>query len=178
MCKCSRLQHWRSKLPTRQAIFASRWAKPLASWFDKPYFWHLNRRRAASAVAVGLFCGLMPGPTQMLAALLVAYVLRANLPLAMLTTLYTNPFTYLPLYYLAYTIGHYVLYDGPPTVALAFPAWNSNDYGHELLHWLGQFGKPLLLGVPILGGTLAIIGYTLVSWLWRRSTLQRRHRRP
>ena len=31
-----------------------------------PDLWHLNRRSAARAVAVGLFCGLIPGPLQAL----------------------------------------------------------------------------------------------------------------
>ena len=170
------LQRIRQNLPTQQQIFASRWARPLAPWFDKPYFWHLNRRQAASAVAVGLFCGLMPGPTQMLAALLLGYMVRTNLPLAMFTTLYTNPFTYVPLYYLAYSIGHWLLYASAPSAELVFPAWGSADYWQQLAHWFGQVGKPLLLGVPVLGGSLAAIGYVLVSWLWRWQTLRRRHK--
>lgn len=174
----ARLKHFftrlRQHLPTQQSIFASKWLKPLAPWFDKPYFWHLSRRQAASAVAVGLFCGLMPGPTQMLSALLVAYVLRTNLPLAMFTTLYTNPLTYLPLYYLAYTIGHWLLFQHAPTLALTFPAWSSNDFWRQLGAWFGQFGKPLLLGVPVLGGVLAVVGYALVWWLWQWVVLQRR----
>lgn len=169
-------QRWRAKLPTQERIFASRWLKPLAPWFDKPYFWHLNRRKAASAVAVGLFCGLMPGPTQMLSALLVAYVLRTHLPLAVFTTLYTNPFTYIPLYYLAYTIGHWLLYGAAPVHDLVFPVWGSEDYWAQLSHWLGQFGQPLLLGVPVLGGLLAAFGYVAVSWLWRWHTLRKRRR--
>lgn len=56
--------------------FSMPWFKPFARWFDRPYYWQLNRERAASAVAVGMFCGLMPGPTQMLTALIVAYVVH------------------------------------------------------------------------------------------------------
>lgn len=99
----------RQKLPNRQQIFASRWSKPFAPLFDKPYFWTLNRRQAAVSVAVGMFCGLMPGPTQMLSALIVAYFLRTNLPVAVFSTLYTNPITYMPLYYAAYKIGSLIL---------------------------------------------------------------------
>ncbi|WP_232507516.1 DUF2062 domain-containing protein [Neisseria weixii] len=99
----------RQKLPNRQQIFSSRWSKPFAPLFDKPYFWTLNRRQAAVSVAVGMFCGLMPGPTQMLSALIVAYFLRTNLPVAVFSTLYTNPITYMPLYYTAYKIGSLIL---------------------------------------------------------------------
>ncbi|MCP2039566.1 uncharacterized protein (DUF2062 family) [Neisseria sp. HSC-16F19] len=168
------IQRWRRRLPSQEDIFASRWLKPLAPWFDKPYFWHLNRRQAASAVAVGLFCGLMPGPTQMLSALMVAYFIRTHLPLAVFTTLYTNPFTYLPLYYLAYTLGHWVLYQGPPQADLVLPDWGSEGYWQQWAAWFGQFGKPLLAGVPLLGGIFAAIGYVAVSQLYRWYTLHRR----
>ena len=79
------MRRLRHKLPDREQIFAARWAKPFAPLFDKPYFWTLNRRQAAVSVAVGLFCGLMPGPTQMISALMVAYFLRTNLPVAVFT---------------------------------------------------------------------------------------------
>ena len=39
-----------------------------------------------------------------------------------------------------------------------------------------QRTRDLLLGVPVLGGSLAAIGYVLVSWLWRWQTLRRRHK--
>ena len=74
-----------------------------------PALWHLNRRSAARGVAVGMFCGLIPGPLQMLGAALVCLVVRVNLPVAILTTLYTNPFTIVPLYLLAYKLGSFAL---------------------------------------------------------------------
>ena len=56
-----------------------------------PALWHLNRRSVAGGFAAGLFCGLIPGPLQMGGAALVALWLRVNLPVALATTLYTNP---------------------------------------------------------------------------------------
>ncbi len=164
-------------MPTQEAIFASRWLKPLAPWFDKPEFWHLNRRKAASSVAIGLFCGLLPAPTQMISALLAAYARRTNLPLAVLTTLYTNPFTFFPLYYVAYHIGHWLLYQQQPDTALIFPDWHSTHYWQDVWLWLLQFGKPLLVGVPILGAIFALIGYTVVWWSWRWYTLWKQRTR-
>ncbi|MCQ9325697.1 DUF2062 domain-containing protein [Neisseria dentiae] len=160
---------WRSKLPKREQIFASRWSKPFAPLFDKPYFWTLNRRQAAVSVAVGMFCGLMPGPTQMMAALIVAYFLRTNLPVAVFTTLYTNPVTYMPLYYTAYKIGSRLL--GVEAAAtLEFPAWGSGHFLSESWAWLVGAGKPLLVGVPVLGSVLAVAGYVAVLAFWRLRT--------
>lgn len=67
----------RQKMPTQASLFASpcHGLNHLHAG-DRPYYWQLNRERAASAVAVGMFCGLMPGPTQILTALIVAYVVH------------------------------------------------------------------------------------------------------
>lgn len=162
------------QLPEREDIFASRWLKPLAPLFDHPCFWTLSRRRAACSVAAGLFGGLMPGPTQMATALIIAWLLRSNLPLAMFTTLYSNPFTYLPLYYVGYQIGSLLLTGAPATDMPPLPEWGSADYWRQLGQWLGLHGKPLLVGVPVLGLTLAAIGYFAVSKLWQLRTLHRR----
>lgn len=174
----ARLHHWRQNLPTHETLFASRWLKPFSPWFDKPYFWHLNRRKAASAVAIGLFCGLMPGPTQMLSALLVAYILRTNLPLAVFTTLYTNPITYLPLYYTAYHTGYLLLYGKLASVVVSLPEYSDNSqYWSQLWSWFSQFGKPLLLGVPVMGAVFAMIGYAVMWWSWQWMAVHHRKRR-
>jgi len=55
-----------------------------------PSLWHLNRRSAAGGVAVGLFCGLIPGPLQMLGAGIACVLFRVNLPVALVATFYTN----------------------------------------------------------------------------------------
>ncbi|MFZ2628726.1 MAG: DUF2062 domain-containing protein, partial [Rugosibacter sp.] len=76
-------------LPDHDVIRNNRWFAPFANTLLHPRLWHLNRRSAAGAVAAGLFCGLIPGPFQMLGAAICAVVFRVNLPLAMLCTLYT-----------------------------------------------------------------------------------------
>ena len=66
-----------------------------------PALWHLNRRSAAGGVAVGLFCGLIPGPLQMLGAGIACVLFRVNLPVALVATFYTNPLTIVPLFAVA-----------------------------------------------------------------------------
>lgn len=167
----SRRPSYRHKLPKREQIFASRWSKPFAPLFDKPYFWTLNRRQAAVSVAVGMFCGLMPGPTQMMTALIVAYFLRTNLPVAVFSTLYTNPITYMPLYYAAYKIGTLLLgIEG--AAGLEFPSWSGGSFFSESAAWLADAGKPLLVGVPVLGALLAVAGYFAVLGIWRLRTVR------
>ena len=98
-------KHLKKYLPNHDAVHGNRWLRPFRNSLLHPRLWHLNRHSAAGAVAVGLFCGLIPGPLQMIGAAICALVFRVNLPLALLVTLYTNPFTIVPLYVLAYQIG-------------------------------------------------------------------------
>ncbi|MGL4387530.1 MAG: DUF2062 domain-containing protein [Snodgrassella alvi] len=174
--KAKWIRHIKYKMPTQASLFASPWFKPFARWFDRPYFWQLNRERAASAVAVGMFCGLMPGPTQFFTALIVAYLVRTHLPLALLTTLYTNPLIYVPLYYCAYEIGAGLMYGQWGVEMPALPALTIGHLGSELWQWVIQFGKPLLVGVPVLGMILAALGYFLVWNGWKWVAYRKAHR--
>lgn len=97
-------------LPSAETIHANRWLAWLAPWLGDPHLWTLHRRTVARAVAIGLFAGLMPGPTQMPTAALLALWWRVNLPVALATTLYTNPLTVVPLYLLAYEYGALILH--------------------------------------------------------------------
>ena len=79
-----------------------------------------------------MFSGLVPGPLQMLTAALLAVPLRVNLPVALATTLYTNPFTIGPLYLVAYLIGRLISVGGdgaatapPPEMDWSHPAHRS-----------------------------------------------------
>lgn len=98
-------RYLRKYLPDHETIRNNPWLRPFESSLLHPRLWHLNRHSAAGAVAAGLFCGLIPGPLQMLGAAISAVAFKVNLPLALLVTLYTNPFTIVPLYLLAYQIG-------------------------------------------------------------------------
>ncbi len=134
-----------------------------------PALWHLNRRSAAGGVAVGLFCGLIPGPLQMLGAGIAAVLFRVNLPAALLSTLYTNPITIVPLYLVAYKIGNLVLGAAGGTSPMPPPAWNWSAQlasVEALGNWAMSLGAPLALGVFLLACLLALAGYLIVRVLW------------
>jgi uncharacterized protein len=172
-------RHIRKFLPDHEAIRSNRWLAPFENTLLHPRLWHLNRRSAAGAVAAGMFCGLIPGPLQMLGAAICAVVFRVNLPLAMLTTLYTNPFTILPLYVAAFAIGqaalpgddrHFVVPPEPGAAGLV--AWVS-----ALIDWMIGLGAPLALGLVLLAAGLALAGYVLVRVVWRIYLVRAWHRR-
>jgi uncharacterized protein (DUF2062 family) len=163
----------RKLLPDHEAIRANRWLAPFQSTLLHPRLWHLNRHSAAGAVAAGLFCGLIPGPFQMLGAAICALAFRVNLPLALLVTLYTNPLTIVPLYLVAFGLGKLALglVGADPGGHFVSPP----DYGDtglvawigSLVGWTAQLGKPLAVGLFLLATLLAVSGYFATRFAWR-----------
>jgi uncharacterized protein (DUF2062 family) len=167
-------------LPSHESIKANRTIALFGSALQHPGLWHLNRRSVAGGVAVGLFCGLIPGPLQMLGSVLLSILLRVNLPVALVATFYSNPFTIVPLYYVAYKLG--VLVTGganaaqpvqPPELSLSNPGeWIPTTFA-----WVTSMGKPLAIGLPLLAGILAVSGYFAVLGAWRLYVVAARRKR-
>ncbi len=166
-------------MPSHEAVRNSRHFARFAGFLHHPNLWHLNRHSVAGAVAVGMFSGLVPGPLQMIAAAILAVLLRVNLPVAMATTLYTNPFTIGPLYVLAYMIGRLIMgADGhalspPRDVEWTQPGASLAAY----VDWLLSMGTPLAVGLVALALALAALGYTFVQLGWRAYVIRAWHRR-
>ena len=161
-------RHLKKFLPDHETIRRNRWLRPFESSLLHPRLWHLNRHSAAGAVAAGLFCGLIPGPLQMLGAAGCALVFRVNLPLALVVTFYTNPFTIVPLYLVAYEIGRLVLFEGNGFITP--PAFNPGDmvaWTTAMQSWMLAVAKPLGIGLPGLASSLAVTGYFATQAAWR-----------
>lgn len=173
-------KHLKRYLPDHSSLQQNRWLRYLGPQLTHPRLWHLNRHSVAGGFAAGLFCGLVPGPFQMFCAALAAIVFRVNLPLAMLTTLYTNPFTLVPLYLLAFEIGSRFEppahgFVAPPEFSLA----EIGQWGEAMAAWVLGLGKPLGIGLIILATLLAVVGYCLARLAWRIYLVRAwRHRHP
>lgn len=163
-------KYFRRYLPSHASITGHRWLGRFAPFLQHPNLWHLNRHSVAGGVALGLFAGLVPGPLQMLTALLLAIPLHVNLPVALLMTLYTNPITIVPLYLLAYEFGRLLIGDqaGLAEVATFEMDWlHLADSMNALMHWSLSLGKPLAVGLVALALTLSAAGYFIVKIAWR-----------
>lgn len=139
-----------------------------------PGLWHLNRRSASGAFAVGLFCAFIPLPAQMILAAAMALLFRVNLPLSVALVWLTNPVTIPPMFYGTYKVGAWLL--------------NTPEHHFEFqleLEWLlnetGAIWEPLLLGSLLVGSLAAALGYFGIRGLWRLHIVQyikaRRERR-
>jgi uncharacterized protein (DUF2062 family) len=162
-------KYFRKYLPNPEVVRSSRTVARFGRWLQHPNLWHLNRRSVSGAVAIGLFSGLVPGPLQMLTALLLAIPLKKNLPVALIVTLYTNPFTIVPLYLLAYAYGELLLPGERAANVMPFE-FDWSNFGASMAalgDWAVSLGKPLALGLVALASTLALIGYVAVQITWR-----------
>jgi len=160
----------KAKLPTPESIRDSRWLRWCAPWISHPRLWHLHRRAVALGVAIGLVTGLIPGPFQILMAVVIAVPLRANIPAAAFTTLYTNPFTFVPLYILAYNVGQLVTGEHSALVIPPQGDWTWAGLGRfvpELAHWISSLGDTLLIGLAIQCVVFALGGYAFTMLAWR-----------
>lgn len=167
-------------LPTHDSIKQSRLLRWLGPRIHDPSLWHINRRAVARGVAIGAFFGLMVPVAQIPAAALVSLVLRANLWIAAVSTLISNPFTYAPIYYFAYRLGASLI--GAPLPrdqASLSPEAVSAAWLHQLAEWwiwMTGIGQPLILGMLLLAIGGATIGYWGVRLFWRIRVLSKRRR--
>jgi uncharacterized protein len=159
-------------LPSHETIRHNRFVALFGERLQHHNLWHLHRRSVAGGFAVGLFTGLIPGsnPVQFFFAALFAVAFKVNLPVAVITTLYSNPFTILPIYVAAYEIGAFVTggtSNGMPEVGLHLMDKSISEWGPALIDWVVSLGKPLLVGMLLLALLLSSTGYFAVRAGWR-----------
>lgn len=163
-------------LPSHETIRQNHFIGLFGEQLQHHNLWHLHRRSVAGGVAVGLFTGLIPGsnPVQFFFAALFAIVFKVNLPVAVATTLYSNPFTIVPIYIVAYTLGEFVIGNGAgdmPQTELHLMDKNISAWVPALVDWMMSLGKPLLLGIFLLALLFAVAGYFAVRAAWRLYTI-------
>jgi uncharacterized protein (DUF2062 family) len=150
-------------LPSNEAVQRNRMLRWLGPSLRHPRLWILNRRAIALGLAIGVFFGFLIPVAQILFAAIIAIVLRANIPAAALATLVTNPFTFAPIYLLAYRVGAALL-GAPVDVA---PSDAGAAATTDVLAWVGDVGKPLILGLSLFAVTGAVVTYFGALALWR-----------
>ncbi len=146
---------------------AVRWLGPLLHHHN---LWHLNRHSAAGGVAVGLAAGLIPLPIQMLTAAIGAILFRVNLPVAVVATLYTNPFTMVPIYVAVYAVGDALVGHGTaPATHFEFQ-WGITEWWRvfpAFVDWIVGLGPAFLVGMGVCAALLSVTGFVLVHLGWR-----------
>lgn len=142
--------------------------------FSNPQLWHFNRRSVARGFAAGLFVSMIPLPLQMLFALLLAVLVKGNVPVAMMATWISNPVTMVFFIYLIYQTGAWVSHEPLMIPSHRLPVLNFNldsvsmdVFIYYLKLWFVSLGKNFFIGLPIVSVSLAILGYIMVYTAWR-----------
>jgi uncharacterized protein (DUF2062 family) len=143
---------------------------PFRTLLAHPSFVSVSRRSVAGAICIGIFIALMPLPGQTLVAVLLALLLRLNVPIAGITTWITNPITMVPFFYWEYTLGTLIL-DMPIGEFDIDLSWKWVTTGFVTI-W-----KPLLIGSFISATIAASLIYVAVSVTWRLVVAYRYKRR-
>ncbi|NYT26924.1 DUF2062 domain-containing protein [Candidatus Thiodubiliella endoseptemdiera] len=130
--------------------------------------WNFNRKSAAKAFAVGLFCAFVPVPFQMLLAAPAAVIFNANLPLSIALVWITNPLTMPPIFYACYKLGAWVL-----GVGIEQDFVMSLEYAWQVFDTIWQ---PFLLGCLIVSVTSSVSGYFVIQFIYRYKAYKRANR--
>jgi uncharacterized protein len=138
-----------------------RWfLRPFGQRLTDPQLWTLNRRGVTPAFGAGLAICFLPLPVHTLLAAGVAVVWRLNIPVIIGTTLLLNPFTAVPVYYLAYRVGAALLHT-PHQHFHFVPSWQWFHYG------LAPVWEPFVAGCIACGVLAGLIGWLALELIWR-----------
>lgn len=153
-------------LPKPEVIKNHKNLQFLGDRLHDPNLWHLNRRSVSIAAAVGLFVAWIPTPGQMAIAAVVAFYLRANLPISVALVWITNPLTMPPMFYFAYLAGLWALNEPAPSEDFEFSV-------DSIMSGLGHVWEPFLVGCLIVGIMTSVAGYFGVKEFWRYHVMKK-----
>ena len=162
-----------SYLPDPKFIKEHRYLRFLGKAIHNANLWHLNRRSAATAFFVGVFCAFIPIPFQMILAACMAIIFNCNLPLSVALVWITNPLTMPAIFYFTYKVGCLILHIPVSETSFGLTL-------HSLGAGMMQIWKPLYLGSVVTGIITGFICYLAIRLYWRWNIVQnwrkRKHR--
>jgi uncharacterized protein (DUF2062 family) len=152
--------------PSPRALESQWFVRLFGKRIADPRLWGLCRRGVTGAFGLGIAVSFIPLPIHCVLATLLAVTLRLNIPVIIGTVFLVNPLTMVPVYYLAYRVGTFVLDVQQPTGFAFKMSWDWLQNG------LGPMWEPFLVGClvcGVVGGVLGYMGLEL-AWRWRVAT--------
>ena len=159
------LNKLKKHLPTVKEIQQYRYLHIFGDSLKQQELWTFNRQSTAKGIAIGIFCAFLPMPFEMVPAIILAILMRGNLPFALAGIWLSNPITWIPLYTPCYLLGAKILQIDPISIE------------QITIFKLGWHYAALWLGCLIIGLTLSIIIHFSISFAWRSQIRQRWKRR-
>lgn len=170
-----KIKNW---LPTPEKLRENRMVAMFAPYLADPRLWQLNRNALNRAVYVGVLAAFLPLPGQMPLAIIGALIVRANIPMAVALTWITNPLTGIPVFWLSYSLGAWLL--GEPILGLRaigiiltdLTLWLTADGVNPFTHHHIFSWQALILGL-VLGAIITSIILGLVfRAFWHYRTIK------
>ena len=161
-------ERWRASVPTRDALAANPWLKPIAHRVLDPKLWRMHHEAVARGAAIGVFWAFAVPVAQILIAAAHSVWWRGNIPVAVGVTLITNPLTIGFWLWLAYKAGGMVL-SAPPPIRPA--------EGSGIMDYITSIGAPAILGMGMFAVGGALTAYVGVKVVWRLQLFFKHKRR-
>ncbi|GGC39910.1 flagellar biosynthesis protein FlhF [Novosphingobium marinum] len=161
-----RMQRWAERrMPNREEMARNKYLAPIAHRFLSPELWRFTRRSVPRGVALGIFSGFIIPLGQIFLAAFLALPARANVPVAVLVTFITNPFT-LPFWLVvANRVGRSFLRIDRGVSAEIGKQVSSGQW--ESFSWFFQTAGVTAVGFVIMAIVGSAIGYLIASFAWR-----------
>jgi len=167
----------RRNMPTREEMERNRFVRPFAHRVLASELWRFTRRSVPRGVALGMLVGIIIPFAQILFAAFFSLSVRANVPVAALTTFITNPFTTPFIWAASYKVGERLLYFDAMFHANPIDSLLRVADAWQLIEWITAEGKVLALGLVVVAVVSAAVSYLVTGLVWgawiRR---KRRHR--
>ena len=167
-------------MPTREQMERSRWIRPFAGRVLRSELWRFTRRSVPRGVALGMLVGIIVPFAQILFASLLCLSVRANVPVAALTTFVTNPLTTPLIWLFAYKVGSWILQVDAMTVVAPVNSAMEHSQFDDLLQWLTGATLVTAFGLVVVAIVAAAVSYlaTSLGWRWwigrkRRARIER-----
>ncbi len=165
-----------ARMPTREKLEKNRWLRPFANIILRPDLWRFNRRSVPRAVALGLFTGILIPFAHTIVAALTAVFVRANVPIAIVTTWTSNPATWVVIFPSAFWVSNRLGYHADMKAYSALMERHASI--GEWVSWLLSDAAPaLMVGLFVIATITASIGYLVTSLGWRFWIASRRRGR-
>ena len=174
----SKFSSWtHRKMPTRDEMARSRWVKPFAGRVLRSELWRFTRRSVPRGVALGMLVGIIVPFGQILFASLLCLPVRANVPVAALTTFVTNPVTTPLIWVFAYKVGSWLLQVDAMTVVAPVNSAIQHSQFDDMLQWLTGATLVTAFGLVVVAVIAAAISYLATSFAWRGWIARKRRAR-
>jgi uncharacterized protein (DUF2062 family) len=158
----------RRNSPTREQLLESRLLKPFAHRIAHSELWRFTRRSVPRGVALGLLVGiflLIPG-VQIIGVAILAYPVRANIPLGAAMTFLSNPATTPLILASSVWVGN-LTFGLKADVSTFYALVESGASVYDWFRWFYSDAAPALLaGLLIISIVAAVIGYILAAVIW------------